>query len=176
MESKRYINLNGTFYQKDAPVLGSSNRAFLYGDALFESMHANGTTVQFFDLHYKRLIDSSKILHFELPEYFSFDFMKNEIRRLIQKNRSFKGSRIRLSLFRDSGGLFTPSTNRCSYLIEQSELPFSNYRLNTKGLVIDIFDRIRKPFNILSGMKSANSLLFVLAGIYKKENNFDDCL
>ncbi|MCF8372630.1 MAG: aminotransferase class IV [Bacteroidales bacterium] len=176
MEKLGYINYNGELLSSGVPVIGSSNRAFLYGDALFETMHANGTEVQFFDLHYTRLTESAKKLHFDLPSTFSSAFLQNEIRRLVQKNRSFKGSRIRVSLFRNDGGFYVPTTNQCSYVIEQSQLPSANYQLNTNGLVIDIFDGIKKPVNLLAEIKSANALLFVLSGIYKTNNQLDDCL
>lgn len=161
---------------ENKPILHASNRAFRYGDAIFESMHANGTEVQFFDRHFSRLAESARKLHFDFPMEFSNSFLKNEIRRLVQKNRIFKGSRIRLSIFRNDGGFYTPTTNQCSYLMEQAPLLPTKYELNSKGLVIDIYTEIKKPANQLAGIKSANALLFVLAGIYKKEHLLDDCL
>lgn len=176
MEKLAYINYNGELLSSGVPAIGSSNRAFLYGDALFETMHANGTEVQFFDLHFTRLTKGAKKLYFDLPSTFSSAFLQNEIRRLVQKNRSFKGSRIRVSLFRNDGGFYAPTTNQCSYIIEQSPIISANYQLNTNGLVVDIFEGIKKPVNLLAEIKSANALLFVLAGIYKTNNQLDDCL
>jgi branched-chain amino acid aminotransferase len=115
-------------------------------------------------------------MQFDLPSSFSFTFLQNEIRRLVQKTRYFKGSRIRLSLFRNDGGYYAPVTNQCSYLIDQMPLPDTDYQLNRQGLVVDIFDEIKKPVNLLAGIKSANALLFVLAGVYKNKMQLDDCL
>ena len=55
-------------------------------------------------------------------------------------------------------------------------LPYFEYQLNQKGLVLGIYDEIRKPKNMLAEIKSANALLFVLAGIHKNKYHFDDCL
>lgn len=176
MKKLTHINYNGELLPSGKPIVGSSNRAFLYGDALFETMHANGTEVQFFNLHYTRLTESAQKLHFDLPSAFSSSFLQNEICRLVQKTRYFKGSRIRVSLFRNEGGFYVPTTNQCSYIIEQTPLASVNYELNPQGLIIDIFDEIKKPANLLAGIKSANALLFVLAGVYKNRHQLDDCL
>ncbi len=176
MDNLPYVNYNGSFYESEKELFRSSNRAFLYGDSLFETMHGYGIDIQFFEYHFNRLVGSCRILHYELPVSFTRDFVRNEIGRLIQKNRFFKGSRIRLSLFRQSGGLYTPATNQFDYIIEQSILPYPNFRLNTNGLAIDIYKEIRKPQNLLSGLKSGNSLIYVMAGLFKKKYNLDDCL
>src|SRR5262249_844054 len=48
--------------------------------------------------------------------------------------------------------------------------------MNAEGLRIDAFREMKKPVNILSPFKSANSLLYVLAGLFKTKNNLDDCI
>ena len=49
------------------------------------------------------------------------------------------------------------------------------YQINTKGLTIGFYDKIKKPVNDFSQFKTANSLIYVMASVYKKKNNFDDC-
>jgi branched-chain amino acid aminotransferase len=46
--------------------------------------------------------------------------------------------------------------------------------LNDKGLIMDVFTDLGKPFNYLSNIKSCNSLTYVMAGIYKSQNKLDD--
>ena len=46
----KYVILNGKPLRIDEPVFMHSNRGFRFGDALFETMHANGTEIQFFDV------------------------------------------------------------------------------------------------------------------------------
>ena len=59
---------------------------------------------------------------------------------------------------------------------EAEKLENEKYTLNTKGLVIDIFDEFKKPLNKLSNLKTNNAIPYVLAGIYKKKRNLGDCI
>ena len=64
MENLKYVNLNGSLKKADLTLLSSANRAFLYGDALFETMHANGSEIQFLNAHYDRLVrTAAKLTH-----------------------------------------------------------------------------------------------------------------
>jgi branched-subunit amino acid aminotransferase/4-amino-4-deoxychorismate lyase len=79
-------------------------------------------------------------------------------------------------VFRDEGGLYTPDQNSISWIMESMPLENEKFELNKKGLTIDIFDEVHKPVNILSNIKTVNAIIFVLAGIYRKENKLDDCI
>ncbi len=176
MPTNNYINFNGNFIPNDTPVLTAENRAFHYGDALFETMHATGTIVQFFNEHFKRLTTSMRKLKMLVPPKFNTDAMHNEITRLLNKNRFYQGTRIRLTVFRNNGGLYTPATNDISYIIETKKIDNADYVLNKKGLKIGVFEQSRKPINIFSNLKTTNALCFIMAGLYKTENKLDDCI
>lgn len=176
MIKSKYICNNGDFVLSDSPVLTTKNRAFRYGDGLFETMHANGTKVQFIDEHYMRLMYGIEKLHMHLPSYFNQKYINSLIVKLLNKNKLYQGVKIRLSVFRSDGGLYTPLSNNISFIIEAEELEHAKYTLNKKGLVIDIYDEIKKNINYFSDLKSSNALLFVLAGIYKQKKNIDDCI
>jgi len=169
------LSYNGDFYSEDTALFTADNRAFRYGDSLFETIHCNGTQIQFFDEHIERLKLGMNQLHMEIPDNFP-EIIEQNIKSLITKNKSFLGTRIRLSIFRNSGGLYTPKTNRISYLIESSKLEEPQYFLNKKGLKIGLFDTYKKTSNSLSGFKTGNSLPFILAGLHKSEKKWDDCL
>jgi branched-subunit amino acid aminotransferase/4-amino-4-deoxychorismate lyase len=166
---------NGEFYSVDTALFAADNRAFRYGDSLFETIHTNGTQIQFLNEHIERLTLGMKQLSMEIPKNFH-ETIEKSIKRLITRNKSFLGTRIRLSVFRNSGGLYTPTTNGISYLIESTTLDEPKYYLNKKGLKIGLFDTYKKTSNSLSGFKTGNSLPFILAGLHKKEMKWDDCL
>ena len=172
----KHININGDYYSADEPVLKPANRSFCYGDALFETMHAYQDKVQFFEFHYKRILQGMQMLSMRIPEKLSPSYLHDQIISLMRKNRLYKGVRIRLTVYRNDGGYYTPETNEISFLIEATPLESIVYGVQQRGLGMGIFDQMKKPVNVLSSLKTANSLLYVLAGVYKKENNFDDCL
>lgn len=176
MPVNSFILYNGNYHYKDEFRLSFKNRSFCYGDGLFETMHANGTEIQFFEDHLTRLRYGMKILKMEAPTVIETGFIEKEIIKLLHKNKLYQGVRIRLSVFRNEGGKYTPTDNNVSYLCETEYLENDYYELNQKGLIVDLFKDIKKPINIFSNLKSSNALLYVMAGIYAKENNLDDCI
>lgn len=178
MSSEGFISYNGKIIQKKELNLSLHNRAFQYGDGLFETMHASGNKVQFFYEHMDRLIRSMKALKMEVPVRFTIDTMglQKEISKILNKNKFFKGARVRITVFRTGGGLYTPESNESEYLIETNYLKSNIYEFNQKGLLIDVYDEILKPVNHLASIKHTSSIFFVLAGIFKKDNQLDECL
>jgi branched-subunit amino acid aminotransferase/4-amino-4-deoxychorismate lyase len=157
------------------PSVMHGNRSFCYGDALFESIHANGTRLQFFSNHYDRLKSGMQILSMDKGSLPEANVIESHIVRLLNKNHLYNGVRVRLTVFRNTGGLFTPEDNSVSFLAETQPLPDDIYRLNAKGLKAGVYSVLLKQPGILAGLKTANSLLYIMAGLYKKESGFDEC-
>ncbi|MBN1950596.1 MAG: aminotransferase class IV [Bacteroidales bacterium] len=173
--SRNFICYNGDFFFEDEKILGVKNRAYAYGDALFETIHCLGTGAQNLDKHWERLSQGMHLLKMQGGDRLTRERMEHYIGKLLNKNRIFKGARIRMLVFRDPGGLYTPAVNTVSWTMESTALEQEHYSLNTKGLVAEIYDGIHKPVNPLSGFKTSNALIYVLAGIFRKENQLDDC-
>jgi len=176
MAVNSFILFNGEYHLKNEFGLSYKNRAFCYGDALFETMHANGTEIQFFVDHMTRLKYGMKILKMEIPTIIETEIIEKEIIKLLHKNKLYQGVRIRLSVYRNEGGKYTPQDNNISYLVETEYIENDHYELNQKGFVIDIFKDIKKPINQFSNLKSSNALFYVMAGLYTKKNKLDDCI
>jgi branched-subunit amino acid aminotransferase/4-amino-4-deoxychorismate lyase len=163
------------FIDADEKVITHRNRAFCYGDALFETIHCLGTAPQFLENHWLRLSEGIRVLKMKPEKEFTKDYITYYIEKLLNKNRYFKGARIRLIIHRNEGGLYSPEHDTISWLMESTPLESEKFELNTKGLVVDIYDGVHKPVSILSNLKTTNALVFVLAGIYRRENQLDDC-
>ncbi len=176
MNSLRNVNLNGEYFKADEPVLACDNRGFLYGDALFETMISINDRIPFIKDHIDRLLKSMEILKMQIPLNFNESFFSTEIGRLLRRNKYFNGVRVRVTVFRNPGGLYTPVSNEVSYLIDSSPLNFDRFSLNKTGYQIDIFKDHLKPINIFSSIKSTNDLLYILAGLYKKSRDVDECI
>ncbi len=176
MNSNKYIILNGDLIAGNKPVFTVENRSFRFGDALFETIRYHKGIPLLFDDHYNRLLQGMITLKMNIHSLPSIDRLKELFNNLITKNCIYKDARIRLTIFRKDGGLYTPENNNISYTIEATPIGDELYFLNKKGLLIGIFHQHKKTISPLYNFKNANSLLYVLAGIYKKEFQLDDCL
>lgn len=176
MIQNAYIWYNGEFHHADSLVLAVSNRAFRFGDGLFETIHCFGTEPYYLDLHFKRLTKGLQLLEIDKPYSLSQVKLSEVITKLLNKNRHFGSTRVRVSVFRNDGGLYTPESNSSSIIVESHPLDFKFYQYNQQGLMLGIYDDISKPVNVLSSIKSCNALLYVKAGLYKKRNALDDCI
>ncbi len=178
MKIYRYFSHNGVFFPEGENTLNARNRAFLYGDGFFETLHANGMEMQLFNFHWQRILDAFEILDLQMPVEFKNNplALKEHLRKLLHKNRFFQGVRIRITFYRESPGLYYPTQNRTSYLIRLEKLESNKYVLNTLGLDIGICDDMTHPHLPWSGFKTLNSLIFIHAAKKIRELDFDDCL
>ncbi len=171
-----YINFNGSIVDASQPVLTHTNRAFRYGDAVFETIRLMNGEILFFEKHLARMKRSMELLSMQWHPDFSFQNLHLLIRHLDQVNNLKGNGRIRLEVFRQDGGLYTPKTNEVNYLIEAEPLYEPEYLLNETGLRLGIFADAAKPLNKLSNLKSSNALIYVLAGLHQKKSGVDDLL
>ncbi|HEY8780211.1 MAG TPA: aminotransferase class IV [Mucilaginibacter sp.] len=167
------INFNGEILPVDTKVLTLKNRAFRYGDGLFESMRMMKGQLKFADLHADRLQRGMKALKIDGYSQMDTWFLKEKTEDLARRNKARHG-RLRLTVFRDAEGLYTPSQNKMAWCLELQPLDEPRYFLNDKGLIMDIFTDLPKPTNYLSNIKTCNSLIYVMAGLYKTQNKLDD--
>ena len=168
-----FINFNGELLHADNKLLTIANRAFKYGDGLFESMRLMKGQLKFPDLHADRLQRGMKALKIDGYSQMDTWFLKDKVEQLAARNK-IKHGRLRLSVYRDSEGLYTPTQNKMGYCLELQPLDEPRYFLNDKGLIMDIFTELPKPINYLSNIKTCNSLIYVMAGIFKSQNRLDD--
>jgi len=140
---------------------------------LFESMRLMKGQLKFADLHADRLQRGMKALKIDGYSQMDTWFLKEKVEQLAFRNKTRHG-RIRLTVYRDSEGLYTPTQNKMGYCLELTPMDEPRYFLNDKGLIMDIFTELKKPTNYLSNIKTCNSLIYVLAGIFKTQNKLDD--
>lgn len=173
---QQYILFNDQFQPKDAPLLSAGNRAFKYGDGIFETMRMMSGKLQYVAYHADRIKSSMKSLKMEgynlLDEY----FLKQKTAQLIKKNALKGNVRFRLSIYREGEGLYTPQSNKVGYLLEAEPLEDNTYAWNSKGLLVDVFEDVTKPINKLSACKTVNALPFVMASIFRKQHRLDEVL
>jgi branched-chain amino acid aminotransferase len=139
-------------------------------------MFAYGSNIHMLDAHIERLRKGMDVMGMEVPLWFDSEYFQEKIARLLQKNRFHTATRIRLAVFRNEGGLYTPSDNAISYCIETGKLENQQYIINKGNFSADIFPDMKKHPDILSPYKTGNSNIFIMAGLWRKKMGLDDCL
>lgn len=168
-----YICLNGRFIQ-DSLSVSYDNRAFRYGDGLFESIRLAGGKLLWIDEHFDRLMSGMFSLGMDSSLFNPVEICQKML-ELATLNQ-LENARIRLNVFREAGGFYKPESDRYEYLISAEPIADKHYVLNEKGWKIGLFTEIRKPANMLTGIKSSNALLFVLAGRHARDQFWDEAL
>lgn len=153
-------------------------RAFVYGDLLFESMLVTNNEVKNIQYHYKRLVESAVIVKFEMPTYFNFEFFEAAIyKQISESNLTDKANcRVRFILYRDSDGFYLPDSNNINFIIETFELPVNWKQESIRIKNLGLFTEQKKAIGPLSNLKTGNALIYVMAKIWAKENNFDEAI
>lgn len=171
-----FVNNNGSLISTDGYVISAGNRAYLYGDGLFESIRVlNGQAINV-DNHVRRLLDGAKILRMNCPENFTPAFFEREIHTLLVKNGISGSARVRLSLDRKPGGTYLPVTNDVEYFIEVAAMNPDKFQLNEEGLKVDLFNDIKKQINVLSPYKVKNCMIYIMGKLKAMDSGVDDLL
>jgi len=169
------ICYNGNF-QKEINLDITKNRGFLYGDGFFETMLFTQGEVRFLENHLDRICNSMVEFGFDLnTELFKLN-IKNSLYSLIQHYYdSTKDYRIKLTVWRNPGGLYTPENNHFSYFIEPKlHSLLSDYReIEDLGILTEGFFL---PQTIASNHKTINSINYIQASRIKKNLKVDELI
>ena len=170
-----HVIVNGDLLPADGPAITVNNRAYHYGDGLFESIRVIDGKPRFLDAHWTRMVESMKALRIDVPQGLDRQRLEEMILDLARRNGITSG-RCRLTVYRDSPGHHRPMENTGAYTIELTALADPVYKLNERGLSVDIYAEMRKPVNVLAVHKTINCLYYVMASLWSKERGLDDCL
>ena len=174
--SVSYVNNNGIILPNEGATIAAGNRAYLYGDGLFESIRVlNGKAINF-ENHHKRMMEGAKVLKMRIPSFYTVEFFSAKIEELILKSGITEGAKCKISIDRIGGATYSPDSNEVNFFIEIYPYEANLFELNSKGLEIDIYTDLKKQKNFLSNYKTKNGLVYVMAAITAKEKNLDDLL
>ena len=166
------INFNGELVSGNLPIFTVDNRGFKYGDGIFETLKIVDSKLVFFEDHYFRLMASMRMLRMEIPSHFTLEFLRNEIIKTSSANNLSDSARIRFSVFRKEGGLYTPNSNKIDFVIETQNLVINS----SENYKVDLYKDYSLNSGLLSTIKTTNRMLNVVASIYANENELDTCL
>ncbi len=165
-----YVVYNNQLIRSEDLSSFLENRSFLYGDSLFETMIVRNGCINLFNDHFKRLKKGSKTLRFSFS--FQKDLLQSQIHLLLQANAIDSPARVRLQVWRRSGGYYTPFTNEVDFIITVE-------RFERKLSIVSKVNFCAHTFispSPFSRFKTGNALSFILASIEKKEEGLDDVI
>ena len=131
--------------------------------------------IPLFAYHYERLTAGMKALRLDTGKDYGKDFFAAEIERLTEHAEA--DLRLRLSVFRAPGGLYTPLDPTPYFLIE-ADRTTGGFPMNTAGITLTFYDEVfitgNYKYNRLAGIKSANALPYVLAARHARTYGFTE--
>jgi len=166
------LNYNGNLVAFEDVKITPDNRAYKYGDSVFETIKVINGKLVFWEEHYFRLMASMRMLRMKIPMNFTLEFLEKEILKIVKVTNSNTTLRIRLTITRKDGGFYLPLTNEIDYLIESREIRF----LTKDNYKVDLFKDFYLYSGHLSTIKTNNKLIHTLASIFAKENDLDNCI
>jgi branched-chain amino acid aminotransferase len=162
-----FVNYNGRILPAETPVFPAAHRGFRYGDGLFETMRGQEGRIPFLALHIQRLRSGMQALGMEIPPHFDSAFFEAEIQKILPPTPL---ARIRLSVFRKSGGLYAPENDEVEFLIEAAPFSQPAPAIPVSGILPNA---VISP-GPLSRYKTASSLPYVLASRERKALGWEE--
>ena len=169
------INFNGLIVSNDTNIL-TRNRAFLYGDAVFETVKIMDSKILFLEDHYFRLMSSMRVIRMEIPMNLTMEYLEEQILTLAKSKNLAISSRARVTVYRNDGGYYLPQDNTVSFLISVESLDTAFYSIDKKDYVVDLYTDFYVSKQLLSSIKTTNKIINITASIFANENGLDNCL
>lgn len=162
--------LNGRFVPEAEAVVPITDRGFLYGDGLFETLRVSQGCPLWWKLHVERLQRGAELLRIALP--ISAADLRQAAIELVRRN-AMPEAILRITISRGSGarGYSTKGASQPTFALTlhlRSASPAS-IRLATATIRVPAHDP-------LSAVKSANKLAQILASAEAEERGADEAL
>lgn len=167
----KYIIYNGKLTEDENVKISINDRAFNYGDGLFETLIVSKGRIHFFEDHIQRLWAGFRFLRFNDESFPSQQAIKAQIHTLLSENMIESG-RIKINVWRKEGGLFLPQDNNVNYLIRSTDF-IKPLKEKTKVVLSPYI--VNNKFHI-NNIKTLNSALYVLSSLHYQSQSANDSL
>jgi 4-amino-4-deoxychorismate lyase len=167
-----YLFFNNTLQTEENLKISLSNRAFNYGDGLFETMMFHQNSILYLQDHYDRLKEGMTALSLEIPDFLKTERIVEIVQALIKENNVKGLARIKILAYRKPGGLLTPESCEADIMITAIQgQPCKEVKTNTF-----FFEEIKLYPSAISRFKTCNALPYILAAVAGKKINADDMI
>lgn len=167
--------INNKFVDIKKAAIPLSDRGFLYGDGVFETMRSYSGTVFRLDEHIERLLSALVSLRIRKP--YGKKYFKDIICKTLRIN-GLKDAYIRISVTRGQGrfginytDIFIPNT----VILARNFDGYPSW-MHKKGISVGISEITQNENSPVSGIKSLNFLNYIMARIEARERGFDDAV
>ncbi|MFC1903409.1 aminotransferase class IV [Chloroflexota bacterium] len=169
------VYLNGSFVPRSQAWISVFDYGFLYGYGLFETMRAYHAKIFLLERHLKRLLDSADVIGLK-SGLVDIDLGKACVETL--RANGLQDARLRLTVSGGERGSFPGISNRTPLTVlvtatSYSVMPSQVYDKDFKAVVSSFRRYSQSP---LSGVKSANYLINLLAKREAEETGMDEVL
>lgn len=168
------ISHNFKFIDQKEFSIGLDDRAFLYGDGLFETILFQGGKICLFDAHFKRLKKGMEALGFKGAEALKKEVLRHQIESLVKKNNIDSKTRIKVFVWRKKGGIYTPDNLFFNILITAKKV--AELKEAFPSIRTGFSNTINIEYSKISAFKTSNALPYILAGIEAKDRKLDDLI
>lgn len=170
IESMKAI-YNSRILPEEEITLQIRNRAFCYGDGLFETIVTGPDRINLLAYHVIRLRQGCEVLGMELP--FTEQQLEEYVESLKMTNGLAGTVRIRAQVWRDTGGLYEPTEDKSSFVITVAETSYPFFGTIER---LSVSEKARLNFHALSFAKTMSAMPYVLAGVERKQSSYDELI
>lgn len=164
---------NSRIIESSDYLIKTDNRAFCYGDGLFETIVTGDRRINLIEKHLGRLRRGCQIMDMEFPLDLDAHSLEKMILELGKANEIKGGIRAKLILWRNTGGLYTPLESKTSYCLEVKSSSTSIFEaLDSVGFSEDF----NTQYSPISFAKTTNALTYVLAGRERQTRGLGDII
>jgi aminodeoxychorismate lyase len=172
---KRYYIFNGRQTAEKGISLSKLKRGFLYGDGIFETLHAVNYSLFRWDDHWERMQKGIGVCNLRVAG--EGTVLKDMIENVLKKHR-LVDAYVRVSVFRRETDSFDPKDERRSNVLIQMKKYHPYPEIFYKRGITCIVSRkyFRNEMSPLSNVKSFNYLENILARIEAKQQGYQDAI
>lgn len=162
-----FVLKNGKFHVSSEKFFGlEGQNCFLFS----EKIRAIRNSFPFFQETLDLLLLKFRILNQSIPDFMAANGheLKRQMERLLVKNKLFKSAIIELSFFRNGADT--------DYFLSARGFESTTFELNTKGLIVEAFDKINKAVSDFSNLALGSESVWQIAKLHLSFSVVDEFL
>ena len=170
----QYLLYNSQIIEEQSFTLFYENRSFQYNDGFFDTLIYTQGHIRFLDDHFDRMRRAAHVLGLHLPELLSVAAKFSQaVTNLVQQcELNIAVIRVKVNIWRKTGGLFTPEYDDTEVLISIQPQNLISSIISKAGF----YEELPNRFTPFSFFKGPYALHYVQASLAKKRSGLDEMI